>query len=348
VSSDKKIPDLKNKIIKKYQCALIEEKILDRKRSDFTSEFKDKIKIRERNKISYEQFENAIKCCKDFKDEKTKMETKLPTALSVGEVKCLLKNMIFVVNSPNEKALGDIIKMKINDELNLIDSAESFAALLQVEILSWFKEKESKFLSYREAKQKIANLRSDLYSFAFMGSTKNFINQFEACKANFKQTVLDEIEIENFLFPSKDEAVKKKTRKKSKQNNLFIYHGGSLFLMSLKVYQILSKHFPNVDNGYIFDDLSYLFGGWMLDRVDKALTNLIIISCDASKSPLDSEKFTKLLTNLMKVDNKKIILICKEKDILISMLPKLKDCKFSQAKSESLTDLTPKSQKKVL
>ena len=37
-----------------------------------------------------------------------------------------------------------------------------------------------------------------------MGSTKKFINRFEACKVEFEQEALDEIGIESFIHPHED------------------------------------------------------------------------------------------------------------------------------------------------
>jgi ankyrin repeat protein len=323
--------DVNKEQIKEYQKALLENNILKKEKIKRVKLHHDFIKSLE-NDITT-NFARLFKACLD--DEKKKKEQKkgkkkgkkkekkeddktdlniemtcnddfgqtgtsdLPTLYSDQDIEEFLENLIFVVDLPNEVDLGKLTGMELNKDFNLKDD-ELIPSFLQAKILDWFKEKESRFLSSEEASKLLQSLESGLYSLAFIGATKKFTEPFEKIWNDFdSKTIFQKNEF--------DVCFSEDTR------NFCIFYGGSLFLMELKIHQILKEKFRKIDNDFVFDKLSSLLSTWMSNKVVSVFKNTkwLVISCDY-EGLKRKNVFKYLLQELSDniTSDQKIILIC--------------------------------------
>lgn len=216
----KKKLELRCDVFKRFDRALVEEKVLDLKPTksgskSFHQDFIDDKNLSQNAK----EFRKILLDClekrhddswKTLKFDLSKNFGKLKTAASeiltcdpVNEeaIKNFLDKLVFAVNLPNETQLGRIISNEMGMDFNLLDSRPVSNNLL-IKMLNWFKEKSATMLSTLDANSYINEAKQMMVSIIHAtGASIDYRKQL--CKyMKFNQDAIDTMtkELKYFLY----------------------------------------------------------------------------------------------------------------------------------------------------
>ncbi|WP_341816186.1 ankyrin repeat domain-containing protein [Wolbachia endosymbiont (group B) of Elophila nymphaeata] len=338
---------------KKFRQGFLNGDELPGNLNDFRKELKKSLKSIQFSQLDQYQFEINVHTCteEDYKEYKKKGQDYfklLPIPndkVSNEEIDDFLDKLVFAVNQPNEVELGNIIEAEMGEEkdINLIDS-ELIASKFQKDMLDWMKEKKGRFLSYKDGENFFKEAKQKLSKLVLIGPTLEYRAKIEDFGIAFSE---EPSGLSNFLASNKRQIF-----------NLVNPH--KTILSSIKVCQTL-KGIPNYqkDDSHIFIRLSSLL--LIQNRAIEAFksNDLLIIECDYTNKAEPNQDVLSLAKDVQRLysslksklnGNKKIILITKENDLLANKFKSALRDKYQEKKDEknSLTDLTPESQVKLL
>jgi hypothetical protein len=359
---------LKKEVLRKYHFLLVKEKVLliEKNNSSFHPNFlsgtglsdgakllhlvvtnsltgeemKKKVQITKEFGKLKDPLKGPIKLPSDVTEEQIKkylLDEKLPkkTTDDQKEIEDFFKLLTFAVNQPNVDELW-----KINcDELNFdfeLTGIEMLSDHVQGNMLNWFTDPQSKPKTEEDAKKLMESTCSHLCELQILGcsilSKTRFPNiQFET-EYLPNQAIADFLEVEN-------------------KNKLLIVQGESLFLIGMKLNQILLGLKGKTQNNYIFQDLSEFSGENMTKMILSAFERitLVVISCNQSLNDVKVYRVvTKLLDKQKSCQDLKIIfLVESETD---DSLEAFTDKNYVKEKiiHRGLSDLTAESQENLL
>jgi ankyrin repeat protein len=240
----------------------------------------------------------------DEEKDKEGSDTELPLDLCETDLIELMKNLIFIVNMPGDIELGKMIEKGVNERFHLMNDCLISDSLMR-QILDWFKASHSRFLHSNEVDELMTILGQDLCALQLIGATKKFVSQFEIYDIKLKLDLILKDPLQKCLHFQKEEKI-------------FLIHGDSLFLMGLKVNQILNEHFNSVNDGYIFLSCFDLLGIWMSQNVVQAFKRTKVLAVYFNLKQVQQRKnLTKVMEKLLNsiLAEEKIIFICENNDL---------------------------------
>lgn len=253
-----------------------------------------------------------------------------------NDIKSYFDHLVLALKQPSEIALDKIIREEMgkDEEINLIDS-DFLASQFLKQILDWMKEKEGRFLDYKDGLKFFNDMKIKLASLVLTCPSLEYRSKFEELNIEFNGV---ETELKNFLDPYN-------------KNQIFNFISPpDTVLGSIKVYQTL-KSIPayKQDDSYIFIRLNSFLR--IQDRVANAFNSqskrLLIIECKPREETVQ-ESYEELFKVI--ASNKKIVLITEEDNMLSKLFKMMFGSKYVEKSIEvnSLLDLTYESQNKIM
>jgi ankyrin repeat protein len=244
-----------------------------------------------------------------------------------------LDKLVFAVNQPDEKNLGERIKEEVGSKFKLTDS-DLLYGNFQAIMLDWFKEKEGTYHSDRSGKNFFKEAEQKLAKLILIGPTLEYHAKIEKFCIKFKQDIIQELRLHSFLTS------KQQTFKLITQHNT---------LSAIIVYQVLQSISDyQRDDSYIFITLSSLLR--LRERVVQAFesevsSNLLVIECESVEENIQA-LYEQLSEIIRSNPNKKIILITEQNDLLASRFKT--DSTYDKGVDIIFNHLTPESQTNLL
>ncbi len=202
-------------------------------------------------------------------------------------------------------------------------------------MLDWFKDPQSKPKTEDDAKKLMESTWSQLCELQLIGCSDQAKTRFDFPDIQFETENLPENKIKDFL-------------KDTNKNKLLLLQGECLFLIGMKLNQILIKLRGQTQNNYIFQDLDKT----MIKMAEPALERiaLMVLSCGPTMFNLDVNKLIKKLLKKQKFcQNLKIIfLVDNQKIPSIEEAFRKEDYEKENIVHRGLSDLTLLSQQAKL